>query len=180
MKHYLFVPVVAVLLALIGMPCFADHTFDEMQVKAEQGYAEAQYNLGVMYHEGQGVPQNDAEAVKWFRKAAEQGDAKAQTNLGVMYDKGQGVPQNDAEAVNWYRKAAEQGHANAQYNLGVMYHEGQGVPKNYVLSYMWLSLAASQGTELAKQAMGILERMMTPSQIAEAQRLAAAWKPVSR
>ena len=59
----------------------------------------AQYNLGVMYENGRGVPQNDAEAVKWYRKAAEQGLASAQNNLGVMYANGEGVPQNDAEAV---------------------------------------------------------------------------------
>jgi TPR repeat protein len=60
------------------------------------------------------VPQDDAEALKWWRKAAEQGDATAQTNLGFMYDSfmydiGRGVPQDDAEALKWYRKAAEQG-----------------------------------------------------------------------
>ena len=68
----------------------------------------------VMYDEGRGVPQDDAEAVKWYRLAAEQGNAAAQYNLGVMYDKGEGVPQDDAEAVKWYRLAAEQGAAAAQ------------------------------------------------------------------
>ena len=62
-----------------------------------------------MYAGGIGVPENNAEAFKWFRKAAEQGHAKAQYNLGLMYDKGQGVPQDYAEAVKWYRLAAEQG-----------------------------------------------------------------------
>ena len=58
-----------------------------------QGYAPAQYNLGVMYHEGSGVPQDDTEAVKWYRTAAEQGYALAQHNLGLMYQMGLGVPQ---------------------------------------------------------------------------------------
>jgi uncharacterized protein len=71
--------------------------------------------------QGQGVPEDDAEAVKWYRMAAEQGLANAQLNLGVMYDYGQGVPEDDAEAVKWYRMAAEQGLANAQFNLGYMY-----------------------------------------------------------
>ena len=65
-----------------------------------------------MYDNGEGVPENDAEAVKWYRKAADQGYAKAQSNLGVMYDNGEGVPENDAEAVKWYRKAADQGYAD--------------------------------------------------------------------
>ena len=66
---------------------------------AEQGDADAQYNLGVMYATGEGVPQDEAEAVRWYRLAAEQGIATAQTNLGPMYDIGEGVPQDEAEAV---------------------------------------------------------------------------------
>ena len=64
-----------------------------------------------MYNNRRGVPQDDAEAVKWYRLAAEQGYAEAQSNLGVMYNNGRGVPQDDAEAVKWYRLAAEQGYA---------------------------------------------------------------------
>ena len=66
---------------------------------AEQGDANAQYNLGNRYRKGEGVPQDDKEAVKWFRKSAEQGDASAQCNLGVMYYLGEGVPQDYKEAV---------------------------------------------------------------------------------
>src|SRR5271165_2127439 len=76
---------------------------------AEQGDAEAQYNLGVMYRDGDGVPQDDKEAVRWFRLAAEQGLANGQFNLGYMYGTGHGVPQDDKEAVRWCRLAAEAG-----------------------------------------------------------------------
>jgi len=69
---------------------------------AEQGYANAQYNLGVMYDYGEGVPENDKTAVKWFTLAAEQGYVNAQYNLGVMYHNGYGVPENDKTAVKWY------------------------------------------------------------------------------
>ena len=69
----------------------------------------AQTNLGLMYDLGEGVAQDDAEAVKWYRKAAEQDSAEAQNNLGTMYVQGQGVAQDEVEAVKWYRKAAEQG-----------------------------------------------------------------------
>ena len=62
-----------------------------------------------MYATGEGVPQDDGEAVKWFRLAADQGDVSAQFNLGVMYGAGEGVPQDDGEAVKWYRLAADQG-----------------------------------------------------------------------
>ena len=84
---------------------------------AEQGNANAQYNLGVIYANGQGVPQNDKTAVKWYRLAAEQRDSDAQYNLGVRYDEGQGVPQDDKTAVKWYTLAAEQGIDLAQTNL---------------------------------------------------------------
>ena len=89
----------------------------------------AQFNLGIMYANGEGVLKDDAEAVKWYRLAAEQGHANAQYNLGVMYDNGIGVLKDDAEAVKWYRLAAEQGYANAQHNLGAMYADGRGVPQ---------------------------------------------------
>src|SRR5207302_1022097 len=98
---------------------------------ADQGNAVAQYTLGLMYANGQGVPQDYGEAAKWFRLAAEQGEATAQFNLGVLYHSGRGVSQNDAEALKWYRRAADQGHASAQGNLGFMYSIGQGVPQDY-------------------------------------------------
>ncbi|MCT8837399.1 sel1 repeat family protein, partial [Glaesserella parasuis] len=65
---------------------------------AEQGYAGAQFNLGLMYDNGLGVNQDYHQAFKWYQKAAEQGDAKAQFNLGVMYKKGQGVSQDYHQA----------------------------------------------------------------------------------
>jgi hypothetical protein len=73
-----------------------------------------------MYDNGEGVPENDAEAVRWFRKAADQGHDNAQSNLGIMYADGNGVPENDAEAVKWFRKAADQGRADAPTNLDIL------------------------------------------------------------
>jgi len=91
---------------------------------AEQGHADAQFNLGSMYEYGEGVPQDDKNAVKWYRLAAEQGYARAQIKLGVMYEVGRGVPQDYKTAVKWYRLAAEQGNAHAQYFRGLMYEDG--------------------------------------------------------
>ena len=73
---------------------------------AEQGDADAQYILGLMYYEGKGVPQNFAETAKWFLKAAEQGDAYAQYNLGLMYYNGKGVPQSYMQSYIWLSIAA--------------------------------------------------------------------------
>jgi TPR repeat protein len=156
--------------------------YKEFKTLAEQGDGRSQFYLGVMYYggEGKGVAQNYAEAVKWFRKAADQGNIAAQSNLGWIYYEGQGVAKDYAEAVKWFRKAAEQGNAEAQYNLGVMYDEGRGVKKDLVQAYMWFSLAGEQGNSEAQKDRDITAQKMTPSQIAEAQRLAREWKPMGQ
>jgi len=79
------------------------------QPLAEQGDAHAQSNLGFMYRQGKGVPQDDKTAVKWYTLAAEQGNAYAQYNLGNMYAKGEGVPQDDIKAYMWFNIAAANG-----------------------------------------------------------------------
>ena len=73
-------------------------------------------NLGFMYNNGQGVPQDYAETVKWYRLAAEQGHASAQNNLGLMYDNGEGVPQDYVQAHMWYNLAGAQGLEQAAKN----------------------------------------------------------------
>jgi len=80
---------------------------------ADQGYADAQLSLGFMYYSGQGVAQNYAEAIKWYRKAADQGEAHAQYGLGVAYAKGHGVALNYVQAHVWFNLAAAQGDAEA-------------------------------------------------------------------
>ena len=74
----------------------------EWRPLAEQGDAGAQLNLGYMYDNGYGVPQDYKEAVKWYLRAAEQGSDRAQYNLGLMYDVGYGVPQDFVRAHMWY------------------------------------------------------------------------------
>ena len=90
-----------------------------------------------------------------------------------MYYYGKGVPKNDTEAVKWYRLAAAQGDADARNNLGFMYGNGEGVPKDYVQAYKWYNLAAAQGVAMARTNMEAIQKLMTPQQIAEAQRLSA-------
>ncbi len=151
----------------------------ELLLAAEQGYVEAQCNLGVMYGQGEGVSKNYQEALRWYQKAAAQGHARAKYNLGLMYHNGEGVPQDYAEAAKWYSKSADQGHANAQYDLGVMYYFGVGVPKDYVLAYMWANLAATNCSgkvrKLSVELLNDVGVSMTREQIAEAQRLAREW-----
>jgi TPR repeat protein len=142
---------------------------------AEQGVAGAQVNLGLMYENGSGVPQDYAEAVKWYRLAADQNHPRAQFLLGNMYANGRGVPQDGAEAVKWYGKAAEQGDAFALTNLGIMYATGNGVPQDDVLAHLWFNVAAASGNEVAQKNRDFVSSTMTPDQIAEAQRLAREW-----
>jgi TPR repeat protein len=163
---------ILILTALLAFQSAAASEFDEMKALADQGLAVAQHNLGVKYANGEGVPENDAEAVKWYRKAADQGLAVAQSNLGVMYAYGEGVPENDAEAVKWYRKAADQGDADAQYNLGIMYARGEGVPENSIRAYVWWSMGKTQGNAMAAGNIDKLKSKMTPQQIADGQALA--------
>ena len=149
----------------------------EFSTLANQGNAQAQFNLGVMYDNGQGVPKDEAQAVAWYRKAAEQGYVSAQYNLGVMYGNGRGVPKDEAQAVAWYRKAAEQGEAMAQTNLGLMYVNGRGVQKDVVLAYMLYNIAAASGKEKAINNRASLEGTLSRQQITEAQAFSSAWKP---
>ena len=81
----------------------------EWRPLAEDGRADAQFNLGQMYRRGKGVPQDYKTAVKWLRLAAKQGNASAQTNLGVMYATGQGVIQDNVYAHMWGNIAASNG-----------------------------------------------------------------------
>ena len=73
-----------------------------------------------MYEHGGGVPQDYAEALKWYRKAADQGFAKAQNNLGIMYDRGQGVLQDYVQAHMWFNLAAAQGNERALENRDIV------------------------------------------------------------
>src|SRR5438093_945188 len=83
----------------------------EVKAKAEAGDAESEVELGLRYDKGEGVAKDQAEAVKWHRKAAEQNYAEAQNSLGVCYEEGKGVAKDQVEAARWYRKAAEQNYA---------------------------------------------------------------------
>ena len=105
------VAVGALSLAVLGQPVQAQdkpatQELADLRASAEAGEAQAQYNLGVRYTVGEGVPQDYVEAVAWYRRAAEQGHAAAQFNLGGRYGTGEGVPQDYVEAHMWLNLAA--------------------------------------------------------------------------
>jgi TPR repeat protein len=149
----------------------------EWQPLAEQGDALAQYNLGVLYRKGRGVPQDDVQARQWYEKAAVQGQAKAQFNLGTLYFNGSGVPKDYQQALRWFRLAADQGEALAQTKIAIMYDDGQGVPHDIVQAHKWYILAALNGDKPAAELRDALAKQMTPPQIAKSQKLAQEWKP---
>src|SRR5206468_3969014 len=117
-------------------------TLSELIKLADQGDTLAQLALGIKYSNGDGVPQDYAEAMNWFRKAADQGEPLAELKVGVMYEKGQSVFQDYAEAMKWYRKAADQGDTAAEFIVGLNYTRGKAIPRDYVQAYMWLDLVA--------------------------------------
>ena len=122
---------------------------NEWKPIAEQGYAFAQYNLGIMYEYGNGVAKDYAEAVKWYRLSAEQGYAISQYSLGLMHSNGYGVLKDKAEAVKWWRLSAEQGYVYAQGMLGIMYELGEGVLKDNIIAHMWYNIASGNGHKSA-------------------------------
>ena len=154
-----------------------DIIFLKAEIAAEKGDAEAQYNLGVMYDLGVGVPEDDREAAKWYRKAADQGYAAAQSALGLKSHSGRGVEKDDREAVKWLRKAADQGDSSGQLHLGRMYYRGEGVPKDFVKAYAWLNLAAAQGEKFAATLAAVtrdkLVAKTSTEQVAAAQKLSS-------
>ncbi len=92
---------------------------------AEQGFADAQFNLGLMYANGEGVEKDMTQAVELFKKAAEQGHVDAQNNLGAMYFTGEGVERDEKKAIAWFEKAAAQGNVDAQANLDAIKAAGK-------------------------------------------------------
>lgn len=116
------------------------------RLAAEQGDSKAQYNLGVMYLNGEDVLDKDpVEGVKWLKKSAHQNNVDAQIKLGELYIKGKDVKRDYSEAAKWYEMAAQQGSPEAQYILGNMYKTGLGVPIDHDKAKMWFQKAAQQG-----------------------------------
>jgi uncharacterized protein len=137
-----------------GMAAYNENNYEvtlkEWLPLAKRGNADAQFGMGMMCENGQGLPQDYAQAVSWYKKAAGQGHTEAMTSMGWMYKKGQGVSQNYAKAVSWYQKAAERGSGDAMALLGTMYKNGQGVPQNYARAAGWYQKASDQGEVTAK------------------------------
>lgn len=124
---------------------------------AQAGNAQAQYRLGMMYGDGDGVGVDLREAVHWISRAAEQGHGEAQGALGWFYDNGFGVRQDSAVAAAWYTKSAQQGVARSQYRLAGMYRAGShGLGRDIKTMLSWYHRAAEQDFAPAQSMLGRL------------------------
>ena len=120
-------------------------TLDAYRQAAERGDTDARMRLGLMFHEGEGVPRDQGQAAHWFRLAASDDLPAGQAALGYLHEKGLGVAQDFGKALTWYRRAAEKKHSWALYRLGLMYRDGRGVPRNATHAVDLLAAAAEQG-----------------------------------
>jgi TPR repeat protein len=142
--------------AQMPTPDKTDPRIQQTRVKAEQGDFDAQLSLGAIYEKGEGLPQDPAEAAKWYRKAAENGLAEAQYKIGFMCEYGQGVTQNFEDAAQWYKKSAEAGNAMAANRLGLLFASGRGVQLDYAQAVSFYRKAADQGNVEAQNNLGAM------------------------
>ena len=138
----------------VGMDAYAEGDYKTAMQKwrplAEAGDAASQTNLGFLYYEGKGVPQNYEEALKWYRMAALTGYPDAAFNLGVAYSEGKGVKPDPSQALHWYQLAADAGYAPAQVILGNIYFRGDGVAADQKTGAEWYVKAAEQDDVVAQ------------------------------
>lgn len=131
--------------------------YDEWLPLARGGDLAAQRNIGHLYRQGQGVPQDAAVAVNWYTRAAEAGLARAQANLANMYLRGEGVQRNERTAAVWFQRAALNGHTISQFNLGLMYQQGLGVAADLTKAMAWFSRAAEDDHEKSAETLAALQ-----------------------
>ncbi len=124
---------------------------ERWQAAALAGDSKAALFLGAMYDTGQGVGQDYAQALAWYRRAAEAGNATGMFNVGVMYDAGRGVARDPSEAAHWYARAAAKGYGRAEYDLALLYQAGTGVPRDPERARQLFRRAAQHGIAAARR-----------------------------
>jgi len=164
--------------AIVGLAGVAG-TFLPSAYAGSPPAAVAQSSQGSGGDSGRGVPQDRAQAAAWYRKAAELGDANAQFNLGLMYRYGPGYSPNLDRWVEAFGPAPGHASPTAQGSPAGKYNPGSGIPKDYIEAHKWMSLAVARATgddqKRFADARDSLAKLMTPEQIAEAQKRATEW-----
>ena len=171
-----------------GVQAFAEGDFQQAAdlwlADAYRGTADAQFNVGVLYIEGKGLPLDRGEAIFWFTKAADQGHPEAQYNLGHLLLEQSGDVDKIREGIEWWRKSAEAGFPVAQFNYGRALFFGVGVNENRTESKKWIEKSATNGNARAQEFLTLnlhnfvdepLSPRLTESTIADA--LSAAGTP---
>ena len=150
---------------------------------AAQGNPYAQYGLGTMSENGQGVDQDVAAAQSWYQKAykgflkqAQHGSVDAQFRLGSLLAAGKGTKQNPAEAATWFRKAADRGYIAAAFQLAALYEKGLGVKQDLVQAYIWYGITIKLGGEYAHVNFETLESKLIIKQLDYAKGFIRVWK----
>lgn len=136
-----------------GAPQNYDRAARWFEVAANNGVANAAYNLGVLNHQGIGRAANLKEAIQWYKTAANFDHPEAQYNLGIAYVEGIGVPYDPARASDYFRNAAAQGMMEAAYNLGLIYENGLLGDAKPQQALAWYKTAADKGSPEAKAAL---------------------------
>lgn len=155
-----------------------EYAFDWYNKAAKYGFASAQYFLGLCYKDGDGVDQDNLQAIHWFKLAAAQEYEDALFWLGVIYSTGVGISINDIEAFKCFKLASEKGHINAQWNLANCYIEGKGVLQDYFQAYMWINIICElsegrdEGALLDRESYA---KNLSDSEVIEVNKRSRAW-----
>jgi len=149
-----------------------------IRLSANQGQPAAQYYLGTLYENGQGVPQDAEQGRKLTESAARAGHRIAMYDLAIYYIEGKGgVAANMETAAQWFRKAAEFGMTDAQYNLAVLYERGTGVKADPVEAYNWYAIAGAQGDQDAAARAAQMRSQLPPIALKRIESKIAAFAP---
>jgi hypothetical protein len=162
--------------ALILTGCNPKDKATQLQEKALQGDAQAAFELGEMHASGVGMPENNSEAVRWYRIAAEKGNIKAQSLIGTAYHRGIGLAVDDVQATQWLSKAADQMDPLAQFQLGEGFETGWASQKDSTEAYKWYLLSASQGYTKAIKKVTAIENTLTKNQRIDGQTRASEFR----
>lgn len=157
-----------------------------LQPLANKGYPEAQYNLGIMYEQGEGVPKDYHAALHWYHQASSRGYGDASFQIGRMYVWGRGVSRDAVKADKWYMKAANQGSVEGQLTTagiyGVYAITRRSESEQYrIKAAKWFMIAKACGAEelngndQTAQNFRFLEKQMTPAEISKASHLTNEW-----
>ena len=131
---------------------------------ASLGDDKAQYNLGIMYKKGLGVPVNNNEAFSWFFLSANQGNILANYALGHSYLKGLGIKQNYKLALKAFKYSALREHPTSRLLIGNMYYQGQGIIVSYSRAFLWWSLAQDLNIDGTSENISMIKKKMTKGQ----------------